>query len=128
MSNDDGVTVLPDGSAFAVGTLPLPNDHWIYEKDAEGYTPPPPMPLRVGTEHPARAKLVEAVQQAAQYAVRAATMCGKTADFDPDALVQAMVVGLLGYHTKDGLGSEPWQNPPNTEADLDLVFKLLGVR
>jgi hypothetical protein len=34
------------------------------------------------------------------------TRCGKETDFDPDALVQCMIVGMLGYHTPDGIGSE----------------------
>lgn len=26
----DNCTILPDGSAFAVGSFPLPQDHWLY--------------------------------------------------------------------------------------------------
>lgn len=29
----EGVTVLPDGSAFAVVSMPLPQTHWLYEKN-----------------------------------------------------------------------------------------------
>jgi hypothetical protein len=38
-------------------------------------------------------------------------MNGKEMDFDPDAMVQNAIIGFLGYSTKDGLGSESFQNP-----------------
>jgi hypothetical protein len=38
-------------------------------------------------------------------------MHGQEMDFDPDALCQNLVVGLLGYHTPDGLTSDTWANP-----------------
>lgn len=101
------VTRLPDGSAFAIESMPLPKDHWLYAEDDE----PPPMGLRCGTSHRLRRDLVKHVQEAAQYAVRAATIRGTEDDFDPDALVQNMVVGLLGYSTPDGLSDEDWHNP-----------------
>ena len=44
------------------------------------------------------AELVKAVKEGARYAIRASTMNGKTEDFDPDAMVQNIVVGLLGYY------------------------------
>lgn len=105
---------LPDGSGFAVMSMPLPDDHWIYE-DKEGFSVPP-MPMRMGTSDPRRQKRNEQVKAAARYAVKAATMDGKEMDFDPDALVQNMVVGLLGYHTPDGLSSDEWANPPEEVA------------
>lgn len=37
----------------------------------------------------------DAVVAAVRYAVRGATMCGKEADFDPDALVQNAVYALF---------------------------------
>src|SRR5688572_12551480 len=101
------VNELPDGSAFMVASFPLPTDHWLY---ADGYNTPP-MPLRLGTDDPRRQAFNEAVRAAARYAIRASTMNGKEADFDPDAMVQNMVVGLLGYHTADGLGGEAWMDP-----------------
>lgn len=94
----ESVTKLPDGSGFATMTMPLPKDHWL---TADGHNEPP-APLRVGTDSPARAVLVQQVTAAARYAVRAATDNGKINDFDPDAMVQNMVVGLLGYFTPDG--------------------------
>jgi len=95
---------LPDGSGFFVGSLPLPKDHWLYQKDAEGFTPPPPMPMLVGTDDPRREALAEMIRQAARYAVKASTANGEASDFDPDALVQNMIIGLIGYWTPDGLG------------------------
>lgn len=92
------VGALPDGSGFAMMTLPLPKDHWL---TAEGHNEPP-MPLRIGTDDPSRAVMVEQVRSAARYAVRASTDNGKIVDFDPDAMVQNMIVGLLGYFTPDG--------------------------
>jgi hypothetical protein len=90
---------LPDGSGFFTASFPLPRDHWLY---AEGYnTPPAPWRIGVGNE---RTEVAEGIRAACRYAVRASTMNGKEMDFDPDAMVQNMVVGLLGYWTKDGHG------------------------
>lgn len=96
--SDDGMIRLPDGSGAFVASFPLPKDHWLYD---EGRTEPP-MPMRVG-QGAVRDVLARQIQSAARFAVRAATMNGKEKDFDPDALVQNMVVGLLGYWTEDGL-------------------------
>lgn len=102
---------LPDGSGFAVLSMALPKDHWIYEKDADGFQHPPPMPFRMGTADPRRQQFNEMVRAAARYAVKASTMGGKESDFDPDAMVQNFVVGMLGYHTKDGLSGD-WGADP----------------
>jgi hypothetical protein len=103
--------VLPDGSGFATMSMPLPKDHWL---TADGHDEPP-MPLRVGKKQSLwigqpdrltplnRTELAEQVRAAAKYAIRASTMNGKENDFDPDAMVQNFVVGLLGYWTDDGL-------------------------
>jgi hypothetical protein len=98
---------LPDGSAFGTMSLPLPDDHWLFAD----HTNIPPMGHRLGTDAPSRNEWAEKVRAAAQYAIRAATMNGKEPDFDPDALVQAMVVGLLGYWTANGLSSDQDFNP-----------------
>lgn len=98
---------LPDGSGFAVISYPLPEDHWLYREGME----PPPMPFRKGTDDPDREQWAEAIWAAGRYAVRAATRNGQDMDFDPDALCQNLVVGLIGYWTPDGLNSEPWLNP-----------------
>jgi hypothetical protein len=73
------------------------------------------MPFRIGTDDPRRLEWCNKIREAAQYAVRASTRCGKEDDFDPDAMVQNMTIGMLGYSTPDGLGSEPWQNPKTDE-------------
>ncbi len=104
--------ILPDGSGFFTASFPLRSDHWIYAATPDGFTGPPPMPFRMGETDPRRKQFEEAVTAAARYAVRASTMRGKEMDFDPDALVQNMIVGLLGYHTDDGLDPEDsWANP-----------------
>lgn len=113
----DEVTLLPDGSGFASMSYPLPENHWIYgdssvEKQGEGWSyEPPPMPMRMGADDPRRREMAEALTKAAKYAVRAATMKGKNEDFDPDALIQNLIVGMLGYHTSDGLSDDEWANP-----------------
>lgn len=101
------VGALPDGSGFATMSMPLPQNHWL---TAPGYNVPP-MGMRMGTDDALRGVMTEKIRAAARYAVRGATMNGKENDFDPDALVQNMVVGLLGYHTPDGLSSDEWENP-----------------
>lgn len=90
-------TILPDGSAFATMSMPLPKDHWLYESAGE-----PPAGLRMGTDNPQRKIYEHHVREAARYAVCGATLSGRDEDFDPDAMVQNMVVGLLGYFTPDG--------------------------
>ncbi len=95
---------LPDGSGFFTASMPLPKDHWL---TAEGFNEPP-MPFRIGqADAPVlgrdRTMWKECITAAARYAVRASTMNGKEEDFDPDAMVQNMVVGMIGYFTPDGL-------------------------
>jgi len=102
-------TVLPDGSAFFTASMPLPDDHWIYDSDP-GY---PPMCMKMGTSDPERKRYRDMLVLAGRYAVRSATLSGKEMDFDPDALIQNLIVGFLGYFTEDGLsGMEDWTNPP----------------
>ena len=110
-------TILPDGSAFSVLSMPLPADHWLTAK----HDNVPPMPLRIGTEDARRRVLNDMVREAARYAVRTATMNGKDDDFDPEALCQNMIVGLLGYHTPDGLCGESWADPETVPAGFDAV-------
>jgi hypothetical protein len=108
--------VLSDGSGFAVMSMPLPKDHWIYgdpSAENEGFEPPP-MVFRMGTTSKAlicsfgtyeklhvvtRTEFADMIRAAGRYAVRAATMKGKDMDFDPDSLLQNLVVGFLGYWT-----------------------------
>ena len=92
MSTENIGHQLPDGSGFAVVSFPLPRDHWLYA-DGDNI---PPMPFRLGVDDPRRAEWVAKVQEAARYAVRASTMNGKAADFDPDAMVTNIIIGLIG--------------------------------
>jgi hypothetical protein len=104
----DWAVQLPDGSGVATASSPLPEDHWIYGK---GVSRRPPMSFLMGTADPRRREWAEKIRAAAQYAIRGATMNGGDTDFDPDAIVQNLIVGLLGYWTPDGLSSDGWDNP-----------------
>lgn len=91
---DDGVTVLPDGSAFAVASWPLPKDHWLYAPrgawdSVRDDFADLPRPILTNAQR-------EAVRTAARYAIRGATMCGQDMDFDPDALVLNLCYALCG--------------------------------
>lgn len=117
MAENDDVTVLPDGSGFAIVSFPLQRSHWIFQKGADGFSAPPPMPFRIGVGKAAtftltREEFADRIWAAAKYAVCGATMHGAMNDFDPDALCQNMVVGMLGYWTNDGLSDDAWANPP----------------
>ena len=83
--------VLPDGSAFGVMSLPLPDDHWLYGEHE-------PIPPLEGAEA-AR----DTLTKAGRYAVRGATMRGKVMDFDPDALVMNLVSALVRGYDPDEL-------------------------
>lgn len=114
---------LPDGSGFAMMSMPLPKGHWS-TVDAFNV---PPMPLRIGTNGTitvireddsrrhkqvfTRQEFAELLREGGKHAYRGATMNGKEPDMDPDALLQNLVVGMLGYWTSDGLSSDEWANP-----------------
>ena len=125
---------LPDGTGFMIGSFPLPKDHWL-TADQEGFNVPP-MPLRMGESQRfsigfckldspigdcgavygaaiSRKHLEQMVRAAGRYAVRCATMNGKDDDFDPDALIQCLIVGMFGYGTENGLSSDEVVNPPD---------------
>lgn len=79
----DAVTVLPDGSAFAIGELPLPHDHWLYQPS----TPEPPLcssPLSLW------------IRDSVRWALRASIRKPEEVGFDPDALVRNVVLALCG--------------------------------
>jgi hypothetical protein len=102
--------LLPDGSGFMTASFPLPTDHWLTKPGFDV----PPMPFRVGTENPRHREIVQKIHEAGKYALRGATMKGADMDLDPDALLQNLVVGLIGYHTPDGTSSlcgDPHDNP-----------------
>lgn len=114
------IGVLPDNSGFATMSMPLPKDHWLYTLGGEEYLRPP-MPMRLGTDHPRHREIVAMVRAAAQYGICAATDNGKIEDFDPDAMVSNIVVGLLGYFTPDGLDSQDdWANPDPIPERFDI--------
>lgn len=94
----EDVIVTQDGHGAAVASFPLRKDHWIYDECHDV----PPAPWRTGTSNKDRQLLEESVRIAAKYAIRSATMNGKIVDFDPDAMVQNFIVGMLGYFTPDG--------------------------
>lgn len=81
--------------------IPLDDDHWVFEDCGE-----PPAPFRMGVKTSARNFMRMFIVRAAKYAVKASTMSWKANSFDPDALVQNMVIGFLGYKTEDGRPSE----------------------
>lgn len=98
-----------DGSGSAILSTPLPSNHWLTQP---GYNVPP-MPFRRGTDDPSRKEWVDKIWAAGRYAVRCATMNGTEDDFDPDALVQNLVIGMLGYFTPNGLSHDSDANPEN---------------
>jgi len=97
---------LPDGSGFAIMSMPLPENHWIYQGDKLGdgtvVSGEPPAPFRMG-KNDLRDTLANVIREVGKYTIKASTMCGKDMDFDPDAMLQNLVVGFLGYWTEDGL-------------------------
>lgn len=105
-----GGAVFEDGHAFMTASFPLPKTHWLYE---DKLYESPPMPFRIGTiNSEERQKWEENIIKAAKYAIKASTMNGEIIDFDPDAMVRNMVVGMLGYYTPDGLSTtDDWCNP-----------------
>lgn len=111
----DEVTVLPDGSAFAVYSYPLPKGHWLYapREYEQGAEEPKELAAPILT-HAAREQVISAIR----YAVRGATDCGKETDFDPDALVQNAVYALCGPFNKN-------QPHPKTDARDEESEKLL---
>ncbi len=125
------VGLLPDGSGFAIGSFPLPKDHWL-TANPEAFNVPP-MPFRMGKGEPERRRYEQALRAAGRYAVRCATYNGKEMDFDPDALIQNLITGFLGYHTATGLSSDEWANPspaPTYQGQLsanDLATRLEGM-
>lgn len=78
-------------------SIPLPEQHWLFSQERND----PPMPYRLGVG-PFRHEVAENIRAAARYAIRSTTANGTILDFDPDAMVQNFIVGLLGYWTPDG--------------------------
>ena len=100
----DSVSILPDGSAAAVMSWPLPKHHWLYAK--RKYRDGEYEPIELGKPiltHESR----EAVVSAVRYAIRGATNCGRSMDFDPDALVKNSVYALCGPYGQTIEQAEP---------------------
>ncbi len=86
--------VLPDGSAFSIASFPLTKDHWLYRPMTEWDEGRDDF---AETPHPILSReQQDAVQNAARYAIRTATMCGAVQDFDPDAMVLQFVYAMCG--------------------------------
>lgn len=96
------ITRLSDGSGFFTLELPLPDDHWLFQAQE---TLEPPMPMRCGTDNPKRKNLENALREAGKYALLASITSPNEVGFDPDAFLQNLIVGMLGYHTPDGLST-----------------------
>lgn len=111
--------ILPDGSAFALASYPLPKDHWLYapREYEPGSEEPKELPPPILT-HALRAE----VEAAVRYAIRCATMCGKETDFDPDALVQNAVYALCGPFKSVAAGTT---HPEAPAAQGDALESLL---
>ena len=103
------VGIHPDGeSGFATMSSPLPSDHWLYVTDQEGYTPRAHYPMLAGRESMARdflGKMI--VEHGGKHGVKSATSNGRDMDFDPDALVRNVELGLFGLWTDNGLTGNP---------------------
>jgi hypothetical protein len=119
---DPTCTVLPDGSAFAVASWPLPKDHWLYAPRGEWDSArdeyaecPPPILTRAQAQ---------AVTAAARYAIRGATMCGQEQDFDPDALVLNLCYALCGPAGGAAL-AQPQQAVSSPSAELEALRDML---
>lgn len=80
---------LPDGSGFFVGSFPLSKDHWIYEQNDYNHKG------KFDREQFSQEQM-KALIDAAKIAIRGATMSGKEMDFDPDALIQNLIVAMFG--------------------------------
>jgi hypothetical protein len=115
-AEQESITVLPDGSAFAVMSWPLPKDHWLYAEREyrDGEFEPVELGKPILTH-----SLRKAVVSAVRYAIRGATNCGKDVDFDPDALVQNAVYALCGPYGQ--AIEQPEQAQPVWDASAPLV-------
>lgn len=87
---------LPDGSGFAIASFPLPEDHWSKHRPEPL---DPPMPFQIGTG-PDRDTIADLIREAGKYAYHATDLGNP--NHDPDAFLQNLVVGMLGYWTSDG--------------------------
>lgn len=103
---DDDILYLLDGSGCACLSLPLPNDHWLLQPGFDV----PPIPFRLGNDHPLRKILENILRDVGKYAARASTCNGTNMDLDPDALVKNFIIGMIGYYTPTGLSIDHENN------------------
>lgn len=87
----DSTTVhrLPDDSAFFTAQQPLPKDHWLYQDEVA-------CSLFIEVTPEEHADWHKQLLPIFRNAIRGATNFGREMDFDPDALVQNLMVGTLG--------------------------------
>lgn len=85
-----------EGRGGTVASFSLPEDHWLYQSIEES-----PAPFKMGISDE-RDRMRVLITEAARYAIQGATLSGKATDFDPDALVQNFIIGMLGYNTPNG--------------------------
>lgn len=93
------IMLFPGGHGCATMEIPLRKDHWIY---TERLGLEPPMPFKMGISD-LRDVVAEKIREAGKYALLASSYTAAEVGFDPDAFLQNLVVGLLGYWTDDGL-------------------------
>lgn len=75
--------------ACAVGSFPLPADHWIYQETEQ--------PLGISdVESELSQELRLKVRDALKYTIQACTSRGKDMDFDPDAMWMTLEHTLFG--------------------------------
>jgi hypothetical protein len=92
------ITKLPDGSACFVGNMPLPKTHWIYKPSEELEQACVPVIPTTDTvvQEAFREQLRKEVSKAVKRSLNICTHQGTDMDFDPDAVVQTLLVELLG--------------------------------
>lgn len=97
-NNDlSGVTVLPDGSAFATMSYKLPEGHWSTAEILEGEKMTGECSnMACPPESRVQRYLSAQIELATKVGYRGASMCGKIDDIDPDALTQNVCFALLG--------------------------------
>lgn len=130
------VGLLSDGSGFATLSTPLPSNHWLYERVGFGdgpqeFVPPAPWTMLVGGHTQVRRYLAEVLRPGIMAGVRDATRGGRDDDFDPDALVNQSINGLLGVHTESGMSTNPEDrelfDTPNPGSLKDVLLKALAL-
>lgn len=74
----------------------LPKDHWLFQPMGDS-----PAPYRVGYCD-LRVLMAKNITAAAKFAIKSTTDGGVVPNFDPDDMVNAFIIGLLGYNTPSG--------------------------